>query len=177
MNISTWSFYDMQNTLKEKKPTIKSSNLLSYTMIYLSRYETFFVYVCYIINADRGTMQTLARFSQRALQKTTYYRSSGLITTLLTTIKVVHNETNNSTRTKCPKNLSDPNHPIHHNKTTILETTIAALSGIFLLLLLVHFLVYLLQKFYKKKNVFQDLVAWTNCFCLQNVLCSYLYKS
>lgn len=41
-------FYDIQNTLKEinKKTTIKISNCLSYTMIYLYRYETFlFVYV------------------------------------------------------------------------------------------------------------------------------------
>lgn len=40
-------FYDIQNTLKEiKKTTIKISNCLSLTIIYLYRYETFlFVYV------------------------------------------------------------------------------------------------------------------------------------
>lgn len=93
------------------------------------------------------------------LQKTTINRSSGLNTTLktlLTTPKVVRNETNTNSGTQCPKHVSAPG---HYYKTTFLKTSIAAFSGIFLLLLIVYFLVYFRQKFYEQKNVFQDLAA------------------
>lgn len=89
-------------------------------------------------------------------QKTTYHRSSGLITTLLTTLKVVHNVTDKNTNTNHPINNSDPIHP---GKTTLLGTSIAVLSGIFLLLLVIYIFVFVCQKLYKKKNVFQDLSA------------------
>lgn len=86
----------------------------------------------------------------------TYYLSSGQISTLLTTLKVVHNETNNSTETNYPKNVSGP---IHHSQNAHLQTSIAVLSGIILLLLCVHFSVYVRQKLYEKKNVFQNFTA------------------
>lgn len=40
------------------------------------------------------------------LQKNTYYQSSGLITTLLTAMKVDHNETNNNKEADYTKNVS-----------------------------------------------------------------------
>lgn len=82
------------------------------------------------------------------LQKITYHRSSGLITTLLTTLKVVHNVTDKNTNTNHPIDNSDP---IHSGRTTLLGTSIAVLSGIFLLLFLVYFFVFVCQKWYKKK--------------------------
>lgn len=63
------------------------------------------------------------------LPETTYYVSSGQIATLLKTLKVVHNETNNSTEESYPKNLSGP---IHHSQNTLLQTSIAVLFGIIL---------------------------------------------
>lgn len=77
------------------------------------------------------------------LQKTTYYQSSGLITSLLTTLKVVHNETNNNTEANYPKNVSGST---YHFQNTLLKRSIAVLSGIILLLLCVHFIVYVRQK-------------------------------
>lgn len=55
------------------------------------------------------------------LQKTTYHRSSGLITTLLTTLKVVHNVTDKNTDTNYP---IDNSGPIHSSKATLLGTSI-----------------------------------------------------
>lgn len=87
---------------------------------------------------------------QNIMLKFSYHRSLGLITTLLTTLKVVHNVTDKNTNTNHPINDSDPIHP---GNTTLLGTSIAVLSGIFLLLLVIYIFVFVCQKLYKKKCV------------------------
>lgn len=53
------------------------------------------------------------------LQKNTYYQSSGLITTPLTTMKVDHNETNNNSEADYTKNVSGIT---YHIQNTLLKT-------------------------------------------------------
>lgn len=54
------------------------------------------------------------------LQKITYHRSSGLITALLSTLKVVHNVTDKNTNKIHPINNSGP---IHSSRLTLLGTS------------------------------------------------------